>query len=50
MSKDFLNFKQLVPIDWSSEGYLHIGWLILEVALGIVGCSIVVVVVVISSS
>ena len=51
MSKNFLDFKQLVPVDWSSEGYLHIGWLILVAALGIVGVvSIVVVVLIVSSS
>ena len=50
MYKNFLIFKQLVPVDWSSEGYLHIGWIILEVALSTVGCFIVVVVHVISSS
>ena len=48
---DVLDFKWLVPVDWSSEGHLHIGWLILEVALGVVGvASIVVVVLIVSSS
>ena len=51
MSDNFLDLKQLVPFDWSSESHLHIGWLVLEVALGVVGiASIVVVVLIVSSS
>ena len=50
MSEDFLDLKQLVPVDWSSESYLHIGWLILEVALGVVGVAFIAVVVLFVSS
>ena len=51
MSENFLDLKQLVPVDWSSEGHLHIGWLILEVALDVVGiASIAIVVLIVSSS
>ena len=47
MSDNFLDLKQLVPVEWSSEGHLHIGWLILEVALGVVGIASIAVVVLI---
>ena len=41
----------LIPLDWSSECHLHIGWLILEVALGVVGVtSIAVVMLIVSKS
>ena len=49
--RELLDLKQLVPVDWSSESHLHIGRLILEVVLGVVGiASIVVVVLNVSSS
>ena len=49
MSEDFMDLKQLVPVDWFSEGHLHIGCLILEVALGVVGIASIAVVVLILS-
>ena len=42
MSGDFLDLEQLnVPVNWSSEGNLHIHWLVLEAVFVVVIPSIV---------
>ena len=49
MPENLLDLEQLVLVDKSSEGHLHIGWLILEVVLGVVSIVAIVGLIVCSS-